>query len=280
VTFDVAVNPVGLAAGVYAGTVTLTAPGAPNSPLQIPVRLEVTGPPTPAIVNVFNAASGGQGAIAPGQIVTLTGVGLGPANGAGLRIMDDGTLATQVEGTRILFESYAAPILYTSATQVNVVVPYEVSGMSTVRIVAEYQGVRSPAMMQQTAATAPGIFTTTQNGQGQGAVLNQDNSYNSGDAPADRGSVVQVFATGEGITNPAARTGSITREQHLPVANVRATAGGVEAEVQFAGAAPGAVAGLFQANVKIPQNIPAGNVAIVLIIGGVSSQPAATVAVR
>ena len=280
VTFDVAINPAGLGAGVYTGTVNITAPASPNSPLLVPVRLEVIGPPAPSITTVFNAASGAQGSIAPGEIVTITGAGLGPANGAELRLQDDNTVATQVEGTRVLFETYAAPILYTSAGQINVVVPYEVSGMNSVRVVVEYQGIRSVPVAYQTSATAPGIFTTTQTGKGQGAILNQNSSYNAVDTPAERGSIVQVFATGEGVVNPAAPTGSVTSTGRTPVARVRATVGGTDADVVFAGAAPGAVAGLLQVNVRIPPNVPVGSVPIVLNIGGVSSQAAVTVAVR
>ena len=278
--FTVSVDPSALSSGVYSGTITITAPGAPGSPLTVPVQLEITGPAAPVLTDVYNAASGQRGSIAPGEIVTLRGNAMGPAVGAGLRITPDDKLATQVEGTRILFENYAAPILYTSANQVNVVVPYEVAGMSTVRIVAENQGVRSTPLVYQVRATAPGIFTTTQTGRGQGAILNENGSYNGSGSAADRGSIVQVFGTGEGVTMPPSETASITRDRRIPVAAVRARVGAVEADVVFAGAAPDAVAGLLQVNVRIPFNAPVGDVPLVLIIGGVESQPAVTVAVK
>ena len=40
------VNTAGLAAGTYTATITVTAPGATNSPLTVPVTLTVTAPPT------------------------------------------------------------------------------------------------------------------------------------------------------------------------------------------------------------------------------------------
>jgi len=37
-----------------------------------------------------------------------------------------------------------------------------------------------------------------QSGNGQGAILNQDNTVNGPGNPAATGSVIQIFATGEG----------------------------------------------------------------------------------
>ena len=57
--------------------------------------------------------------------------------------------------------------------------------------------------------TAPGIFTLTASGRGQGAILNQDYSVNSAGNRAPKGSVVMIFGTGEGQTNPAGVDGLI-----------------------------------------------------------------------
>ncbi|MGH9497741.1 MAG: hypothetical protein ACRD3L_01225 [Terriglobales bacterium] len=49
---------------------------------------------------------------------------------------------------------------------------------------------------------APGLFAQTGTGQGGAAILNQDNSLNTPQSPAARGSTIQIFLTGE-ATNPA-----------------------------------------------------------------------------
>jgi uncharacterized protein (TIGR03437 family) len=219
-------------------------------------------------------------AISPGQIVTLKGLAMGPAEGVELELTPEGNVATTLAGTRVFFDEFAAPILYTSDAQINAVVPYEVAGRNTVQVTTEYQGVRSPAVTYQVAATSPGIFTIPPTGQGQGAILNEDFSINGLNAAAEQGSIIQVFATGEGVTEPPLATGSVTSGFHNPVAQVVATIGGRSADVIFAGAAPGAVAGLFQANIRVPVGIATGNVPILLIINGVGSQPGVTVAVR
>ncbi len=278
--FTVKVDTAGLQTGTYNGTVTLTAVGIANSPLSVPVKLDVLPAPSATISEVANAASGVRGAISPGEIVAIKGEGMGPAEGVSLKLTADGKVDTTLAGTRVLLDEVAAPILYTSARQVNLVVPYEVSGRNTVQLVVEYQGVKSAAYTMQASATAPGIFTVTQNGRGQGAILNQDNSYNSSAAPAGVGSIVQVFATGEGVTRPDAQTGSVTSGTFLPVAPVSAAVGGIPAEITFAGAAPGSVAGLVQVNVVIPAGVPSGDIAIALSFGSLTSQSGVTVAVK
>ena len=55
---------------------------------------------------------------------------------------------------------------------------------------------------------------------------------------------------------------------------------GKPAEVQYAGAAPDAVAGLLQVNVRIPADASSGDVPIVIQVGNASSQPGMTVSVK
>ena len=62
-----------------------------------------------------------------------------------------------------------------------------------------------------------------------------------------------------------------------------ATIGGVAADVQYAGSAPGIVSGVMQVNLLIPANAPVGNnVPIVVNVGTASSAAAGapTVAVQ
>jgi uncharacterized protein (TIGR03437 family) len=57
--------------------------------------------------------------------------------------------------------------------------------------------------------------------------------------------------------------------------------GGVDAGVEYAGAAPGLVAGVLQINASITENHPIGDaVPVEIAIGGVVSQPGVTVSVR
>jgi uncharacterized protein (TIGR03437 family) len=279
-TFSVSVDPAGLGTGSYDGTVTFTAAGAGGNPLTVAVRLNVTGVPVPAIGQVTNAASGMRGAISPGEIVTLKGESLGPADGVSFELTPAGTVDTVLAGSRVFFDEFAAPMLYTSPGQINAIVPYEIAGRATVQVSVEYRGVRSPVVTVQVAASAPGLFTVTQTGSGQGAILNQDNSLNGTSAPAAKGSVIQIFATGEGVTRPPLQTGSVTSGVHQPIGPVVVLIGNFSAEILFAGSAPDAVAGLFQVNARVPAGVMSGPVPIAIVVGGVSSQPGVTLRVE
>jgi len=114
-------------------------------------------------------------------------------------------------------------------------------------------------------------------------VLNQDNTVNNPSNPAPHGSVVQIFATGEGQLVPAGVTASVTpaaggARPRLPV---KVTIGGSDAAVVFAGPAPGLVSGLVQVNAVVP-SLAFGGAALPLTldVGGVTSQSGVTIAVQ
>lgn len=283
--FTVSTNPTGLVAGRYNGTITLTSAGVPGSPITIPVQLDVTTIPvaTPQIAAVTNAASLLQTAIAPGELVAITGSALGPAAPVQPGLTAAGTLDTTAGGTQVLFDDIPAPLMYVSADQINAIVPYEIAGRNTVRIrVVNDQRGSSDPVTKQVGVAAPGIFTIASNGRGQGAILNANNTPNGlnvpARTPAARGSVVQIFGTGEGLLDPAAPSGSVSKDIRIPLAPVTAMVGGMPAQVDFAGAAPGAP-GVFQINVRIPKDALTGDVPITINIGGVNSQPGVTVAI-
>jgi uncharacterized protein (TIGR03437 family) len=235
--------------------------------------------PGRSIGAVTNAATNQTGSVAPGEIVVIYGSGLGPQQTVQSQV-SGGRVGTQLAGTTVLFNGTAAPVMYTSATQVSAVVPYAVPGNS-VQVVVQYQGQSTAPVTVPLAATAPGIFTRDSSGRGAAAVTNQDGSLNSDSSPAPGGSVVTFFATGEGVTLPAGVDGSVTGSVlPQPLASVTATIGGVPATVQFAGEAPGDVAGIMQVNVMVPGNLPAGALPIVLTVGGASSQPGVTINVH
>jgi uncharacterized protein (TIGR03437 family) len=97
-------------------------------------------------------------------------------------------------------------------------------------------------------------------------VPKQDNSVNTPDRPAARGSVLQIFGAGVPL---------------LSAAPVRVTIGGVDAMVQYAGPAPGAVAALFQVNAVVPDGVaPGTEVPLRFFVGGLPSQAGVTVAVK
>lgn len=94
----------------------------------------VAGSLPPAIGYVVHSASGLSQPVAPGEIVTLVGVGMGPAQFVTAQLDQTGSVATQLSGAQVLFDGTPAPLVYVSATQSAAIVPYEVSGITSSRI--------------------------------------------------------------------------------------------------------------------------------------------------
>jgi uncharacterized protein (TIGR03437 family) len=61
---------------------------------------------------------------------------------------------------------------------------------------------------------------------------------------------------------------------------VTVTIAGINAPVQYAGAAPGLVAGVMQINVQIPDGVPSGPQPVIVQVGQAQSQSGVTVAIQ
>ncbi len=151
-----------------------------------------------------------------------------------------------------------------------------------VTYVAAAGTLKTAAWTLPVAASAPAIFTVDSTGTGQAAIVNQDSSINGAANPAARGSTISIYATGEGETAPAGVTGSVSSSSGAkPLLPVAVTIGGIDAVVQYAGSAPGLVAGLLQVNAVVPPSIaPGASVPVTVSVGGVASQRGVTIAVK
>jgi uncharacterized protein (TIGR03437 family) len=288
-TITVNVNPSGLAPGTYQGTVLIGASTA-IAPVPVAVTLNVLATLKPGITAIQNGASYFLGAVSPGENVTMFGTGLGPATLTMGQVGQNGLVATNIASTQVMFDSVAAPIIYVSATQTSVMVPYEVFGRPQTSVTITYQGVTSDPVVYNVVPVAPGIYTLNEAGSGQGAILNQDgHTVNGPNTPAAKGSIIALYMTGEGPTAPQGVDGAIAPSNGSllkhPQATVTATIGGIPATISYAGSAPGDANGIAQVNVQIPPNAPSGpNVPIVLVfttLGYASgTQPGVTVAVQ
>ena len=240
--------------------------------------------PTLTAAGVGNAASYASGPVAPGEIVSLFGTAIGPATPANLTLTNPRLVANSLAGVHVLFDGVPAPVLYASAGQVNVVVPYAVAGQSSTQVQVEYLGALSAPITLPVAATAPGIFTRDASGKGPGAILNSiDESVNSAANPVARGDYVSIYATGGGQTNPAGVDGILaTAPFAVAVAQTSVTIGGLPSPaIEYAGAAPGFVAGAVQINAQVPAGVtPGPSVPVQIKIGETSSQAGVTLAVR
>lgn len=251
--------------------------------LSLPCAAQV--PPAPTVNAVVNSADllPNLVRLAPGEIVSFFGSNMGPTTGVGARLTPSGLVDTLVANTRVLFDGVPAPLIFVRNDQINAIVPYAVAGKTTTAVVVESGGVRSNVLNVPVAASAPGIFAIS-SGRGQGAILKEDGTYNSSTNPARLGSIVVIYATGEGQTNPPGIDGKLATEPlPRPVLPVSVMIGGVPAEIIYAGAAPG-FAGLLQVNARIPLQSLSGNahgdVPVRLTVGSVAGRSTVTLRVN
>jgi uncharacterized protein (TIGR03437 family) len=258
---------------------TVVNPDARSDAFAIQVASSV---PTLTASGVLNAASRSTGSVAAGEIVILSGTGFGGLSLAAAPL-EDGRLPTSFSNTRVLFDGVPAPILWAQPGEVAVVVPYSVANRASTEVVVEYGNSRSAPAAIHVVPSAPGLFTASGSGSGQVSAYNQDGRLNEAGAPAARGTIVTVYATGEGLTAPLLDAGSVAPAQDTPrpVLALAVEIGGVPGEVTYAGASPGQITGLLQVNVRIPDGAPVGsNIPIKLSIGSTSSAAGPTLAVN
>ncbi len=97
------------------------------------------------------------------------------------------------------------------------------------------------------------------------------------------GEIVTLYGTGFGDTNPLVPTGQLATGA-APLTNpITVTIGGTTLspqDVEYAGASPGAVCGLYQFNVRVPSSTPNGDIAVTISIGGVQTQSGVTIPVH
>jgi uncharacterized protein (TIGR03437 family) len=255
-----------LSLGSYVGAITIAASGVPD-PLIVPVNLVIGTAPTVAVVS---AASTKPGPASPGELISIFGTNIGPSPAVGLALTLNGLVSTTLGNTQVLFDGVAAPLAYAGSGQINAIVPYEIGGKQFTNVTVQKSGTTVGATVLAVADWNPAIFTFSGTGTGQGAIRNQDNSANGTSNPAAAGSIITIFATGEGGLAPTLPTGSLTSSTApfpAPVGPVSVTIGGKRATIQYAGEAPGEVAGLFQLDVTIPPGTLSGPQTVVVMVG-------------
>lgn len=231
--------------------------------------------------SVVNSASLAGGSVAPGELVSIFGVNLGPTSPLGPQVVGE-SLSTTLGGVTVLFNGVPAPMALAYSTQINCVAPFEIQGSSNVNIQVQYSGATSATVTLPVAAAAPGIYTANSSGQGQGAALNQDYTYNNSSDGAAPGSAVILYLTGAGETTPADVDGSVNLATTLPKVALPVTAeiGGSPATVLYAGDSAGIVSGVIQLNLLVPAGLALGQQPVKVQVGSFSSQSGVTIAVR
>ncbi len=229
---------------------------------------------------VVNGASFLSRGIAPGEIISVFGVDLGPAEGVNGSLNPvTGRLVTLAGDVSVTINGIPLPLFFVRHDQINALAPVEIAGLSNALVVVSYKQVVSAARVVPVISTNPGLFVFPETTQA--IVLNQNGMVNGPSSGATRGSYISLFGTGQGSVVPVLGAGELARggtDLSFFSEPVVVRIGGIEAQVTFTGMAPG-FAGLFQINLILPQGVAPGTVIVEVEIGGRKSQGGVTVEV-
>jgi uncharacterized protein (TIGR03437 family) len=229
--------------------------------------------------------------VAPGSLISIFGTNLA----SGIALADSIPVSTALgDVSSVTFNGVAAPILSVSTGQINVQLPWElvapVGGTSNVSVVVTRKTAGASAPVETPIGQySPGIFTAPASGTGQAfALIYPDNAIAAPSGsipgratrPAKPGDILQIYATGLGPVTDTPQDGAAPAGAPATLVKPVILIGGIAAlPVQFSGLAPGFV-GLYQVNVEVPANAPAGDaVALQIQIGGMTSTAKATIAI-
>ena len=163
--------------------------------------------PSAGLGCIFNGASFIPGSIAPGEIVSIFGNGLGPVTAQSWTLGPSDRVGTMLAGVQVTFDGTPAPLLYVQDTQINAITPWELAGKSTTEMCVLYNGSKQ-CEMPSVGGAAPGVFIT---GQDSAIAVNQDGTLNSSTNPAQVGSIVTLYVTGLGAISPAPADGAMVQ---------------------------------------------------------------------
>jgi uncharacterized protein (TIGR03437 family) len=214
------------------------------------------------------------GSFAPGMLATIFSF---PASPFGDRTASSSAVpvSSVLGDVEVTVGGTPAPLMLVSPGQINFQVPRAapVNVLQEIQVAQVSTGQVLASWLFQIEAESPGLFTVDGSGSGQVAAVNQDGSLNNGANPAKAGSVVTLYATGQGFISGMPADGApaegLIRTSQTP--QVFINSGYVApADVLYSGLAPGFV-GLWQINVKIPSDVPPGAVIVFISYDGINS---------
>jgi len=228
------------------------------------------------VIGVFNSVANQP--LAPGAYGAIYGSNLSE----GLNVSAGYPFSLQLGGTSVILGGEKLPLYYTSANQINVVVPYDIPVNTTQQLVVQNGNAISIPQPVIIAAAQPTVLTQPNSSTAAFTqVYKADGTLLPDNSPVSSGDVIILYCTGLGAVDPPVAAGSPTPLSPLSntVNPVTVTIGSAPPQVaSFAGLTPAYVQ-LYQVNVQIPAGLPSGNATLTLSVSGQKSAPV-TIAVQ
>jgi uncharacterized protein (TIGR03437 family) len=211
---------------------------------------------------------------APGMLATIFSFATAPF-GAQTASSSAIPISSVLGDVQVTVGGTPAPLMLVSPGQINFQVPgaTPVNVLQEIKVAQVSTGQVLASWLFRIDAESPGLFTVDGSGSGQVAALNADGSLNNGANPAKAGSLVTMYATGQGFIRGMPPDGApaqgLIKTSQTP--QVFINSGYVGAgDVLYSGLSPGFV-GLWQINVRIPSDVPPGAVIVFISYGGINS---------
>jgi len=270
--------------GAAEGTVALNGEGPVAFEVKVGnVTYEFAGTsrarPAAALAGVTNAASGqaasGTNGFAPGSYISIFGSALSDT----LKVFNTPYLPISLAGVSVSFDSEANRISvpgrlhFVSPTQVNVQIPWEVQGLTSVSMKVSLGELQTSVIQLPISNQSPAFFEYTEStGQRSAAALDGAFRVVGAGNAVRRGAPIQLYLNGLGAVDNRPASGEVAPSQPLATSRVLpvVTIGGRPAQVIFSGLAPGIV-GLYQVNVVVPADAPMGRQAVTCSVNGIAA---------
>lgn len=198
--------------------------------------------------------------IAPGQLLSLFGKGIGETAAMTVQPRNGIFPVSLGDGSTVKIHGIPAPILYSSDSQINVQVPYEIDGQTSVKLeihdpARDVAGTRQYGVVSSQPSAFLSLSYDPCSSSGSlpegfpATARNTDGSLNNCANPAAPGSDVTIFVNGLGLAKPGLVSGAIAPAPGAPL-DLPVTVSGY-AQFVSATSDPGSINGVWAVTVKV-----------------------------
>ncbi len=248
------------AAGINQITVTNPGSGISNT-----MNFTVTLPAAINTAGVVSAASFVNPPLSAGSIATAFGTNLAIATTSSTVV----PLPFSLSSVTVRMNGLAVPLFFVAPGQVAFQIPWEYANSAQAALSIDVGSVAGVAQSFALGTASPAIFTIPPTGKGQGAIVI---AVTGELRAAARGEVVSIYCTGLGSVSNRPATGAAGLDTPLSMTTTTPVVmiDGKPAQVLFSGLAPTFV-GLYQVNVRVPDNAASGVVPVTIAVGSAAS---------
>ncbi len=245
--------------------------GRRSNPATLVVGFAQTGPAVGYLQSTLDPA---VRTVSPGMMANVVGGGFLSGPGSVSQCAIDPTYwPTKCQGVTVTINGRQAPMMSLGSNFITIQIPFEVSSgpaTLTVERTVDNQTLKSAALSFTLDALTPTLAVNPPSVYA-GVVIQSSGGVATATNPLLAGDTIFVYVAGLGQTNPQMVTGFSLIQLARTVLTPSVTIGGKPLEGVVAEVLPGMI-GLYRVTARVPTGLSAGDLPIVLEIGGKKSQ--------